>query len=182
VAWSPDREELLRELVVDGHSYSEAAARVSAVDPHLGTLSRNAAIGKALRLGIAKSRPNYVAKPRRTPGKTKPRKLLSPEHVALAQMRREAFRAEPDIVVPENERRGVLDLESGDCRWPIGDPKEPGFHFCNRLQVGTQSRNRSGVSRYCEFHLARSSDGPAVRRRRMPDAAPTRQREDMEAA
>lgn len=24
----------------------------------------------------------------------------------------------------------VLDLESSDCRWPIGDPRQPGFHFC----------------------------------------------------
>lgn len=24
----------------------------------------------------------------------------------------------------------VATLESGDCRWPIGDPRHPEFHFC----------------------------------------------------
>jgi GcrA cell cycle regulator len=183
VAWTDARIELLKRLWADGLSAAQCAARLGGFQ-HCADGGRSAVIGKTHRLGIAKSRPNYVAKPRRTPGKTKPRNLLhrlSPEHTALAQIRREAFRAELDIVVPENERRGILELESGDCRWPIGDPKQPGFHFCNRLQVGTESRSRRGAARYCEFHLARSSDGPAVRRR-TPEAAPARQREDMEAA
>lgn len=26
--------------------------------------------------------------------------------------------------------KSLLDLESCDCRWPIGDPRQSGFHFC----------------------------------------------------
>jgi hypothetical protein len=24
----------------------------------------------------------------------------------------------------------ILDLEKNDCRWPIGEPRHPDFHFC----------------------------------------------------
>lgn len=26
-------------------------------------------------------------------------------------------------------------LETNDCRWPIGDPRLPGFHFCGVQQA-----------------------------------------------
>lgn len=29
----------------------------------------------------------------------------------------------------------VANLEAGDCRWPIGDPRHEGFHFCGAKQV-----------------------------------------------
>lgn len=28
----------------------------------------------------------------------------------------------------------MTDLEHNDCRWPIGDPRQPGFHFCGAKQ------------------------------------------------
>jgi GcrA cell cycle regulator len=182
--WTDERVELLKQLVADGLSAAQCAARLGGFK-HCADGGRSAVIGKTHRLGIAQSRSSYVSKPRRGAGKTKPRKLhrLSPDHAALAQMRREAFRAEPDLVVPENERRGLLDLQPGTCKWPIGDPKAPDFHFCNRMQIGTDSHARRGMHVYCEFHAARSSDGPAVRSRRPSAApAPARQREDMETA
>jgi len=29
-----------------------------------------------------------------------------------------------------NKPKSLLDLEANDCRWPIGDPRQDGFHFC----------------------------------------------------
>ena len=29
----------------------------------------------------------------------------------------------------------LLDLEAGDCRWPIGDPQQPDFHFCGKKKI-----------------------------------------------
>ncbi len=29
----------------------------------------------------------------------------------------------------------VETLEANDCRWPIGDPRHPGFHFCGARQT-----------------------------------------------
>jgi GcrA cell cycle regulator len=38
----------------------------------------------------------------------------------------------------------VATLEKGECRWPIGDPRHPEFHFCGERQA---------VGRpYCELH------------------------------
>ena len=26
--------------------------------------------------------------------------------------------------------KSLLELEAGECRWPVGDPRQDGFHFC----------------------------------------------------
>jgi GcrA cell cycle regulator len=46
------------------------------------------------------------------------------------------------------KKKALLDLEARDCRWPIGDPKQDGFHFC-----GAQ---RTGDRPYCVEHWALS--------------------------
>lgn len=33
------------------------------------------------------------------------------------------------------KQKSLLDLESGECRWPVGDPRKEGFHFCGAQQV-----------------------------------------------
>jgi GcrA cell cycle regulator len=38
----------------------------------------------------------------------------------------------------------LLDLGSRDCRWPIGEPRQPGFHFCGVPQLPGRP--------YCERH------------------------------
>lgn len=38
----------------------------------------------------------------------------------------------------------VETLEPGDCRWPIGDPRHPDFHFCGAQQVLGRP--------YCQHH------------------------------
>jgi len=38
----------------------------------------------------------------------------------------------------------LLDLESHDCRWPIGEPRQPDFHFCGAPQLPGHP--------YCERH------------------------------
>jgi len=43
------------------------------------------------------------------------------------------------------------------CRWPIGDPGEPEFHFCGRKSFGSLP--------YCDHH-ARMAYQPAQARRR----------------
>lgn len=37
-----------------------------------------------------------------------------------------------------------------DCRWPVGDPRQPGFHFCGAQQVLGRP--------YCSEHVALSYD------------------------
>lgn len=178
MSWSPDRESLLRELVPEGHSYSVCAARVSVIDPHLGPVSRNAAIGKATRLGIAQTRVSRratrtgVRKPytykstSHRPRRTQKAGFASPAMRAIADLTRDAFQPGPDLVVPPNERRALLDLTEKCCRWPYGNgrPDDP-FYFCGKTKV-------EGLP-YCPFHSARAFQ-PAQPRRRAPEPAPAK--------
>jgi hypothetical protein len=54
-----------------------------------------------------------------------------------------------DLVIPVAARKTVTTLMPDDCRWPIGDPQTPGFHFCGK-------RKQDGHP-YCEFHVQRAS-------------------------
>jgi GcrA cell cycle regulator len=49
----------------------------------------------------------------------------------------------------------LLDLEKHDCRWPIGEPRHPDFHFCGARQL----QNRP----YCELHWRMAFQPPRPR-------------------
>ena len=34
-----------------------------------------------------------------------------------------------------SKAKSLLDLEAGECKWPLGDPRKEGFHFCGAQQV-----------------------------------------------
>ena len=75
------------------------------------------------------------------------------------------YEAEPDyapapleeLVIPLNERASIMTLKEAMCRWPIGDPGEPEFHFCGRKTCASLP--------YCEHH-ARMAYQPVQARRR----------------
>jgi GcrA cell cycle regulator len=48
----------------------------------------------------------------------------------------------------------LVQLDDSACRWPVGDPAKPGFHFC-----GAQ---RSGHRSYCRKHLSQASEREGV--------------------
>ncbi|GAA0568861.1 GcrA family cell cycle regulator [Caenispirillum bisanense] len=83
-------------------------------------VSKNAVVGKAHRLGL-KGRPSPI---KRT------RKAAKPEAPAK----------KPDPVP------SLVDLAAHTCRWPIGDPREPGFHFCGKPALAGKP--------YCAEHAA----------------------------
>ena len=58
---------------------------------------------------------------------------------------------------PFAERKTIQMLTESSCRWPIGDPQNPDFHFCNRNKV-------PGLP-YCEVHARRAFQPPQPRRR-----------------
>jgi len=49
-------------------------------------------------------------------------------------------------VIPLNERRYIQTLTESCCRWPIGDPQQPDFHFCGTKKI-------PGLRRYIQCHL-----------------------------
>jgi len=102
--WTEERVALLKECWAEGLSASQIAERLG------GGTTRNAVIGKAHRLGLAK-RPSPIKR--------------SPEGSQKAK----TPRATP------KKGATVLDLTERMCRWPIGHPGERDFHFCGRKTV-----------------------------------------------
>lgn len=142
--WTEERIETLKQLLAE-----RMPPRVIAI--HLGGVTKNAVIGKARRLGLAiRSNPQgreYL--PKRGP-KTHviagritqditPRVRIAPPPEPV-----DPVVIHEDIYVGPEMRKGVLDLEPGDCRWAHGDPKQPGFHFCGGKAL-------PGLS-WCEHH------------------------------
>ena len=59
-------------------------------------------------------------------------------------MRLARSRRRDDLTFPPKPRKTVFTLLPGECRWPIGDPRQKDFHFCGKPQVEGHP--------YCEFH------------------------------
>lgn len=49
---------------------------------------------------------------------------------------------------PARTLKTLMRLEPADCRWPIGDPRKPGFGFCGKAKVPGKS--------YCQDHYERA--------------------------
>jgi GcrA cell cycle regulator len=62
-----------------------------------------------------------------------------------------------ELVIPLNERKYIQTLTESCCRWPIGDPQQPDFHFCGKKKI-------PGLP-YCEVHARRAFQPPQARRR-----------------
>ena len=161
MAWTDDRVELLKTLWTEGLSASQIAAR-------LGGVTRNAVIGKVHRLGLSGRATNSRSsgpRPRRAhvPRASRGSSLLFGTRGNTAL--KPHYDAEPDLapapleelVIPLHERATINTLKETMCRWPIGDPAEPEFHFCGRKKCGSLP--------YCEHH-ARMAYQPAQARRR----------------
>lgn len=165
--WEDAHSLALRELVKKGISFKEVAR---ALNERFGTAySRNAAIGRARRLGLStpeRSGPGGVfAAPRKPDARKIAEKRArnlskSPtalERAAVLQLR---------CVAITPRRLALIDLEPDDCRYPYGgDVDGEPITFCGHPR-------REGSS-YCpsHFHLTSLSD---VDEKRPPAKAPLR--------
>ncbi len=152
MSWTNERVDLLKKFWSDGLSASIIARQI-------GEVTRNGVIGKVHRLGLAgratttrapgASRPATLF-PARSPSRnirSRPRlRRTSPPSADAAQKpKRRTALAElgspPEIPVT------VQTLTEHNCRWPEGDPKLPGFHFCGRQKTESPGP-------YCGAHAA----------------------------
>jgi GcrA cell cycle regulator len=158
MAWNDERVELLKKLWADGLSASQIAGR-------LGGVTRNAVIGKVHRLGLSGRATTSRMKSHRPRARSQSaRRLMKPRFASIGNP---AFRSllaeEPytppaeELVIPLAERKSIQTLTEISCRWPIGDPQLPDFHFCGRSKV-------TGLP-YCDFHARRAFQPPQPRRR-----------------
>jgi GcrA cell cycle regulator len=133
--WTPEAVARLRGFHSEGFSFSEIASLLSR--------SRNSCIGKAHRLGMTQAKEVSVENHR---------KSLSSRASSSAPIRRRRLILKSDLIddnaIPVEQRKTLMDLEPGDCRWPVGHPGEPDFFFCAAPAMHGHS--------YCPNHSARA--------------------------
>ena len=128
--WTEEKESKLKELWGKGKTASQIAQI-------LGEVSRNAVIGKAHRLNLAKK---TIAK------STKANNEITNQNKELKVSRRSRFKSLllDKNFEPENPK-SLEDLDEKTCKWPIGHPDEKNFYFCGRSSI-------KGFS-YCKLHV-----------------------------
>ena len=108
--------------------------------------TRNAVSGKINRLGLKRDRPKQSLKsPVVRKAVVRRRLSIDFETPLLTQ---EVSRLTPPLppkILPDNAAEAVRALPPSQCRFPVGDPFERGFFFCEGIRV-------VGTS-YCSFHL-----------------------------
>lgn len=124
-SWNDERIARMRELLKQG-------TPASAIGAELGC-TRNAIIGKAHRLGLDFQAVPVGGRPRK-PG-SRPRRRARARPAQLPALISPAA-AETPLAPPlpeSNHAAGpkqFADLLPRDCRWPIGMPGAPDFHYC----------------------------------------------------
>ena len=147
MSWTDDRVALLKKLWGEGKTAAEIAKE-------LGGVTRNAVIGKAHRLKLS----NRVSPIQQNKKVTPPKPQNQNAQHAPAQPRKRV----KEFVDDGRERVPLADLKAGQCRWPIGDPREKNFGFCGCKAL-------PGLP-YCLEH-SQVAYQPATRNRIMKDQA-----------
>lgn len=167
--WTDERVELLRKLWSEGLSASQIAAQ-------LGSVTRNAVIGKVHRLKLS-SRGRTTAAPARQKKTVSSGSSVKSASRAASVTRsvtsigatalQTQFDAEPvaryhmrpveNVVVPISRRLELVQLSERTCKWPNGDPLSEEFSFCGNDCADTGP--------YCGYH-SRIAFQPAAERRR----------------
>jgi GcrA cell cycle regulator len=120
-------------------------------------VSRNAVIGKIHRLGLSSGRPasasaraNCPPRARHSRGPTQ-RRLLR-----LAYARAPLDEILSGMVVISTHPCSLIEIDTHQCRWPIGDPASTNFLFCGNDSI-------AGFT-YCLGHARLAYRTPASRR------------------
>jgi GcrA cell cycle regulator len=135
-SWTDERVVTVRRLWADGLSASQ-------ISVELGGATRNAVIGKLHRLGLMRND--------RTRRPTIARTPKSPQLRNATKIRAKLAQTDPgmsDYVpaaapVAANPIFSLFELEPTHCRWPLGEPEQPGFHYCGGQALDGRSYCRS---------------------------------------
>lgn len=140
MTWTAERTDLTISLWTKGLSARLIAER-------FGDTTRNAVIGKVWRLGLRRLYPKISKK--REPKRRRARFSMRAATKEQRAMARENFERitinTDDLEIPDCQRKTFQQLERGMCKYPVGNPSEPGFFFCGAPCHGS----------YCDGHAAR---------------------------
>lgn len=156
MGWTDERVAKLRELWGSGKSASEIAEMLGGVSRNavigkahrLGLSGRPSPIRKKEEGAAPVAASTRPSAPAASPGRTASAPARAAAASAAAPASRTADPRPRSTVAPtqaaapaprpgvEEESAGsgatILNLTERMCRWPIGDPKQPGFRFCGR--------------------------------------------------
>jgi GcrA cell cycle regulator len=168
--WEEAHSAALRELAEKGMSFKEIARALNA---RFGTAyTRNAAIGRARRLGLSTPKPagcsGVFAAPRKPDARKihqrRARVLVKPVAKLSTLERAAVLRLRCVAITPRH--LALIDLAPGDCRYPYGgDAEGEPITFCGHPR-------REGSS-YCASHVHLTSL-PDAGEQRAPARAPLR--------
>lgn len=154
--WAPEHSAALRELLAAGLSYARIAEAINA--KFRTSYSRNAALGRATRMGLAGSdRAGDVPEPERVKAPLLPklREREPARFIPVMPVFKATETAKLRCVEVEPRHLSLLELGRGDCRYPYGGDEEgEPITFCGHPR-------RPGKS-YCapHFHLTRGTGAP----------------------
>ena len=161
--WTNDRIDELRRLWGQG----QTASRIAEL---LGGVTRNAVIGKAHRLGL-RGRPSPIRREEGQPAAPRPARSTAPATALADELTREtsapvAEASQPLPPLPAEAppaphrrpcRRQSRRHGTKACSWPVGDPKQAGFHFCGDEAVP----GRPYCATHCSQAYQRKSEAAA---------------------
>jgi GcrA cell cycle regulator len=160
--WEPEHSDALRDYLARGLSYAEIAKAINAT--FNTAYSRNAAIGRAKRMGLSgraqsddSGRPKSLPKPRPTRvHRMRKRRAAKPRPSSPILKRAAALQLRCVAIMPRH--LSLLELAADDCRYPYGGDEEgEAITFCGHPR-------REGSS-YCvsHFHLTRGPGSASER-------------------
>jgi GcrA cell cycle regulator len=124
--WTKENNERLIQLVNEGKTFGQIG--------DIFGLTRNAIAGAAARLHI-----RSLVKPGGSKKKENPVRL--PRNVKVSEPEKPVIQEAPLLRVVS---RSIVDLDYMQCKFPIGDPSDEEFHFCQE--------NRLENKPYCQKH------------------------------
>lgn len=167
--WEDSDKDLIIKLLAEGLSSSQIADAFpvrTGIKP-----TRNSIIGKIDRWNLRGNRPKTglnASRPAR-PRKFEPR---PPKAIAIPVSQPSPPKAiAPTLMAPEKGEgrininveefnlspggKAVIALKNHECKWPVGDPRASGFHFCCAPRVEGRP--------YCQHHLFERAAEPGQR-------------------
>ena len=155
VQWGrrPDLIAIIDGCISANMSGAACARAINELHPGLN-VTRDSCIAQAWRCGKRfQSGANANSTRKRPmlkrPNRPRPAYAMQPDIKPLPHTFEEQSALDQEI--PVGRRKRLLELESRDCRWPVGEPNRPDFFFC-----GHPSADLNANRPYCEIHAARA--------------------------
>jgi len=138
--WNEQTVETLKTLAAKGLSASVIAQELG------NGCTRNMICGKLHRLGIMRGKPRVSIEYGKSPPSIKRdrNRFVATRVYSKAPVR--VIEPLPEPASPASQPVTLMDIRSGLCRWPLGDPRAESFRYC-----GTECELTGS---YCDFHHA----------------------------